>query len=212
MRGPGPASTLAARVAASTRSDLYGVVAAGLGGIDGPYHGAATSRAHRFLASAIDDPIGALAQHLRDGERVPGFGHVLYESGDPRAEWLLARLRQHPTPMIEHVMAAADVIAVEMAERSGLFPNSGFALAVLAHGLDMRADAGEAIFAIARTTGWTAHALEEYPGEGSAIPCTRRLHRNSADSLEVLVEPQIPGARATRASVGTIPRRCGASR
>lgn len=154
------ASTLAARMAASTRANVYSVVAAGLGGIDGPYHAGATSGAYRFLASAMADPLGALGLKLRDGERIPGFGHTIYQRRDPRAEYLLGRLRALPDAA--PVLTAVDTVADELANRKGLFPNSDFALGALALSLGMTADAAEAIFAFARMAGWVAHALEEY--------------------------------------------------
>ncbi|KAA0021429.1 citrate synthase [Antrihabitans cavernicola] len=160
------ASTLAVRMAASTRANLYATIAAGLGVMDGPYHGAATSRAYRFLDAAVEDPLGALGVRLRDGERIPGFGHVIYSNEDPRAEFLLARMRDRSDPRATRIVAAAQQIIDHMAERRDLLPNSDFALAVVAHGLGLRPDAPEAIFAIARMAGWVAHALEEYQEEG----------------------------------------------
>ncbi|MBP2478364.1 citrate synthase [Crossiella equi] len=159
-------STVAARIAASSRADLYAVVSAGLGAMDGQYHGAASSLAHRFLAQAQEDPVAALSEHLRSGNPLPGFGHRFYRGRDPRADVLLARLRDlapsHPA------MAAAEVLI----ERTGTFPNVDLALALLSHVYDMPPEAGETIFAIARTVGWTAHALEEYREPGLRFRAT----------------------------------------
>jgi citrate synthase len=149
------ASTLAARVAASTRAHPYAVVSAGLAALDGPLHGAASGLAHTLLAEALtrDDPVATVADRLRTGEPVPGFGHGLYPGGDPRATALLAMLPDGP------VHATADRI---IRARSGVHPNVDFALAALTLHFGMPSDAGEAIFAVARTAGWLAHALEEY--------------------------------------------------
>ncbi|GAA2112068.1 citrate synthase [Microlunatus panaciterrae] len=155
-------STLAARVAASARADLYAVLSAGLGAIDGPFHGGATSRAFRFMTEALASPADALGVRFRDGVAVPGFGHLLYAGPDPRADYLLDRLRRLDDPAAQRATAAADLVIDQLAERQDLHPNTDFALAVLGHGLGLRPDAGEAIFAIARMAGWTAHALEEY--------------------------------------------------
>lgn len=156
------ASTLGVRVAASTRANLYSVVAAGLGCIDGPLHGSAADPVIRFMSSAIDDPIGALATHLRSGERVPGFGHVIYTDRDPRAEELLRLLRDPAHGADPAVVAAADVVIEEVSNRFDTFPNSDFALATFTLGYGLRADTPETVFAFARIVGWTAHALEEY--------------------------------------------------
>src|SRR5215207_698744 len=81
-------STVAARVAASARANLYAVVSAGLGALDGHYHGAATTLAYEFLGRAMKNPTAALSDQLRSGEPVPGFGHRIYQQRDPRAEVL----------------------------------------------------------------------------------------------------------------------------
>jgi len=157
-------STVAARVAASARAHPYAVVSAGLGALDGPYHGASTTLAYRFLADAIDDPVRALADRLRLGSAVPGFGHRIYRARDPRAALILAALRDHPPAAA--VLTAVDAVTAGLASRPGAFPNVDLALAVAAHALDLRSDAAEAVFALARTVGWIAHALEEYRGPG----------------------------------------------
>jgi citrate synthase len=152
------ASTLAARVAASTRAHPYAVVGAGLAALDGPLHGAASSAAHVLLADAVthNDPLGTIAGYLRTGDPIPGFGHHLYPDGEPRATALLAEL---PAGRVRDI---ADDIVDMLRTRSGLHPNVDLALAALALHYDMTDDAGETIFAVARTAGWIAHALEEY--------------------------------------------------
>ncbi|MEU4688832.1 citrate synthase [Actinoplanes sp. NPDC023714] len=154
------ASTLAARVAASTRAHPYAVVSAGLAALDGPLHGAASSLAHTLLAEAMSgpDPVAIVSERLRaagTSGTVPGFGHPLYPDGDPRATTLLA-LVDGPARRV------AEQLGAVMRTRSGVLPNVDLALAALTLRHDMPADAGEAIFAVARTAGWLAHALEEY--------------------------------------------------
>jgi citrate synthase len=155
-------STLAARVAASARSNLYSVVSAGLGALDGHYHGAATTLAYKFLERALQDPVEALSDQLRSGEPVPGFGHRIYQQHDPRAEVLFELLVD--SPVLQSVRAISEEVPG--------FPNSDLALAAMMHAYDFRPDAGEAVFAIARIIGWTAHALEEYaePGLRFRVP------------------------------------------
>ncbi|MER5673397.1 citrate synthase [Pseudonocardia alni] len=158
-------STVAARVAASTLADVHAVVSAGLGALDGPRHGLVSGLAHRFLTDALEDPPGALAQRLRAGERVPGFGHSVYRGTDPRATVLLDRLRADPAA--DDVVACVDAVVAGM-DRGGDGPaaNVDLALAALMHAHDLRPDAGELLFACARTVGWVAHALEEYAEPG----------------------------------------------
>jgi len=156
-------STFAARIAASTRADPYSVVTAGLGVVAGPLHGGA-SRAAWAMFDAAAGPAGvsgALEDVLRMyGGRYPGFGHFLHTSGDPRGAALLAMLRD----VLGRTRAITTVEAVLNAaqRRSTIQPNVDAAIAALAFATGMPADAGEAIFTIARTVGWLAHAREEY--------------------------------------------------
>ncbi|GLX21440.1 MULTISPECIES: citrate/2-methylcitrate synthase [Streptomyces] len=155
------ASTLAVRVAASARAHPYAVVSAGLGALEGPLHGAAGRLAHRMLAEVLERGGAApvVAEHLRAGRRVPGLGHRLYRGEDPRARALFAHLEG--LPAAAPALGAARDVAAVMA-RHGLHPNVDLALAVLTVSCGMTAEAGETVFAVARTAGWIAHALEEY--------------------------------------------------
>ncbi|MEV6581573.1 citrate synthase [Streptomyces sp. NPDC051582] len=157
------ASTLAVRVAASARAHPYAAVSAGLGALEGPLHGAAGRLAHRMLAEALDRGGAApvVADHLRSGRRVPGLGHRLYEGEDPRATALFARLEDVPRAG-PALAAAREVVATAAARRGGLHANVDLALAVLTVSCGMPAEAGETVFAVSRTAGWMAHALEEY--------------------------------------------------
>jgi citrate synthase len=155
------ASTFAARVAASTRADPYSVVFAGLGALGGPAHGAASAPVHDLLdAAASGRGRAALGDRLATGERIPGFGHFLYPDGDPRATVVLDLVRGAAPS--ERILAASDEVLALVRERAGIEPNIDFAVAVLSVCTGMPRDAGEAIFAIARTAGWIAHAMEEY--------------------------------------------------
>jgi len=156
------ASTLAARVAASVRADPYAVVATGLGALGGPLHGGASLGAEGMLAAAATpaDAPRVVGELLRRTGRVPGFGHFVYRAGDPRAVCLLG-LVARAAPGSPRV-AVADAILAEMRGRALPEPNIDFALAVLADVAGMISGAGEAVFAVSRTAGWMAHALEEY--------------------------------------------------
>ncbi|MFI0444171.1 citrate synthase [Actinomadura sp. 6N118] len=156
------ASTLAARVAASVRADPYAVVAVGLGTVGGPLHGGASFGAERMFAE-IGEPGRSgrvIGERLRAGQRIPGFGHSIYKSGDRRASVLFDLIREvapdHPW------LAVADTVLTEAARRRLPEPNVDLALATLTSVAAMPPGSGEAIFAVARTAGWIAHALEEY--------------------------------------------------
>src|SRR5215211_310833 len=153
------ASTVAARVAASVRADPYAVVSAGLATVSGTLHGGA-SLGIEALLDEIDRPERAatvVGARLRQGERFRGFGHRLYPDGDPRAAVLLARLRD--TAGGSPRLAVVEALLEAAADRGLPQPNVDLALAALAHVAGMTRGAGEAVFAVARTAGWIAHAL-----------------------------------------------------
>ncbi|MET8829774.1 citrate synthase family protein [Streptomyces sp. NPDC004610] len=156
------ASTLAVRVAASARAHIYAAVSAGLGVLEGPLHGAASGLAHRLIEQVLEqgDAAPVIADELRAGRRIPGLGHRLYPREDPRARALFARLAE--LPRAEPALAAARDIVDTAARHTPLHANVDLALAVLTVSCGMPATAGETVFAVARTAGWIAHALEEY--------------------------------------------------
>jgi citrate synthase len=156
------ASTLAARIAASVRADPYAAVMAGLGTTGGTLHGGASLGAETMLADA-DTPARAaeaVGLRMRRGERIPGFGHLVYRSGDARATMLLDRVRA-AAPRHD-ALPVADAVLAEAHRRRLPAPNVDFALAVLTRASGMPVGSGEAIFAVARTAGCLAHAMEEY--------------------------------------------------
>ncbi len=155
------ASTLAVRVAASTRADPAAVVSTGLGVLSGSLHG----RASRLARHLIDDalmvgPIRATTNALAGGARIAGFGHSVYVEADPRAVVLLDLLRH----AVGHgrVMAVVDELQATVFDRIGRPPNVDLALAAMSVVAKMPDDGGEAVMSIARIAGWLAHAQEEY--------------------------------------------------
>ncbi|MET9159898.1 citrate synthase [Streptomyces parvulus] len=156
------ASTLAVRLAASARAHAYAAVSAGLGVIEGPLHGAAGGLAHRMLLEVLDQGSAApvVAEELRAGRRVPGLGHRLYPGEDPRARALFTLLED--IPRAAPALAAARDVQATAARHTPLHANVDLALAVLTASSGMPSTAAETIFAVARTAGWIAHALEEY--------------------------------------------------
>jgi citrate synthase len=164
------ASTLAARAAASVRADPYAVVGTGLGAMSGALHGGASLGAETLMAaaSAPDDVPRVVAELLRRGEKIPGFGHFVYRGGDPRAIVLFNLIRRAAPKSGQ--LAVADAVLAEVRQKSLPEPNIDLAIATLARVAGMVRGAGEAIFAVARTAGWIAHALEAYAGPGPLRP------------------------------------------
>jgi citrate synthase len=152
-------STLAVRVAACTRADLYDALMAGLATLAGPLHGAASQGAYELLVKVERDGVSrALNEILHRHENLPGFGHKVYKEGDPRfaALWDLAR------PLLSAERCDLFLEILERAAADGVpLPNCDLALAALSWGTGMPPDAGRTIFTVARLAGWTAHYQEE---------------------------------------------------
>ena len=152
-------STFGARVAASTWADPYLVVSAGLAVVGGPLHGGAAERARRLLGEVdADGAPEAVGRHLAEGQRLPGFGHAVYEHVDPRFGALVDALG-----VAGDRPPSLDALVDLAAERQLSFPNVDLALAAVAEAYGWHAEAPQAVFALARITGWLAHAIEEYP-------------------------------------------------
>jgi citrate synthase len=124
-------STLAARVAASTRANPFACVLAAIGAVSGPLHGRAAIGTHRILSEALGtgNAGAAVEGALETSERIPGFGHSLYDGVDPRAELLLERVAT-----IAGARATRTVEAVRRlgTDATGEEPNIDFALGALA--------------------------------------------------------------------------------
>jgi citrate synthase len=152
-------STVAVRVAASVRSDPYDALLAGLTTLAGPLHGGASQMAYEFLVVAErDGAVRAINDVLRAQGRLPGFGHTVYTSGDPRFGALLTlaepSLSERQRDVLHEVIALAAAHDVPL-------PNCDLALAALSWGTGMPSDSGRTIFAVARVAGWAAHYMEE---------------------------------------------------
>jgi citrate synthase len=143
------ASTFAARVTASTGASLAAAVLAGLCALSGPRHGGMAARVEAFAAEAARC---GWRRALRGGEAAPGFGHGLYPDGDPRAAALLGAI-EVPTVLVS--------LRAEIEAATGQRANVDFALVALRQSLGLPDEAPLALFALARTAGWLAHAIEQ---------------------------------------------------
>lgn len=154
-------STRAARMAASFRADVYGVIEAGLSILAGAWHGGRALSAEKMLddiaeAGQAEGVVGAL---LRSGD-IPCLGMPRYQDGDPRYRHLMTLLRDVDAghPIIDYVDQIEAIVF-----RTGLpHPSVEIALAALSRMFGCVDGASEAIFAIGRSAGWVAHALEMY--------------------------------------------------
>jgi 2-methylcitrate synthase len=162
------ASTFAARVAAATLTDIHSAIVAGIGTLKGPLHGGANAEVMRLLLEIgkdappekVDEAIrGKLARK----EKIPGFGHRVYHTEDPRA----THLRQMSRDLGQR---AGETQWFEMSQRietlvkgeKKLNPNVDFYSASTYHALGIPIELFTPIFAVSRISGWTAHVLEQY--------------------------------------------------
>lgn len=147
------ASAFAVRVAASTGASIAASLLAGLCALSGPRHGGAGAAALAFIEEADrTDPATAVVDCVARGHPLPGFGHPLYPGGDPRA-WALLSILPHDPLIAALRREASDV--------GGTQPNIDFALAALARSAPFPQDAPFRLFAIGRSIGWAAHAIEQ---------------------------------------------------
>lgn len=147
------ASTFAARVTASTGASLAAATLSGLSALSGPLHGGMSARVQVFVQETLK--VGAetaVGKRIAAGLPIPGFGHPLYPAGDPRAAAMLAAF-----PLTPEYQAITDAALAITGER----PNVDFALTALTWTLDLPDEAPFLIFAMARSVGWIAHALEQ---------------------------------------------------
>jgi citrate synthase len=162
------ASTFAARVAAATLTDIYSAIVAAIGTLKGPLHGGANADVMRLLIEIgqdatperIDD---AIRSRLARKVKIPGFGHRVYRTEDPRA----THLRRMSKELGER---AGNTRWFEMSRRieqlvtgeKTLYPNVDFYSASTYYTLGIPVDLYTPIFAVSRVSGWTAHCLEQY--------------------------------------------------
>jgi citrate synthase len=172
------ASTFAARVAAATLTDLHSAIVGAIGTLKGPLHGGANADVMRLLIEIgqdatperVDDAIRAkLARKVK----IPGFGHRVYRTEDPRA----THLRRMSKELGER---AGNTRWFEMSQRieklvtgeKKLYPNVDFYSASTYYTLGIPIDLFTPIFAVSRVSGWTAHCLEQYANNRLIRPRT----------------------------------------
>jgi citrate synthase len=162
------ASTFAARVITSTRSDIASAVCGAIGALKGPLHGGAPSEVVNQL-NEVGSPERAeqwIRETLDRGERLMGFGHRVYRAYDPRAAALrkVAEGMASTTDWLALAVAVEDVALRVLAERHpdrALKTNVEYYTAAVLQGIALQPDLYPATFAMARHAGWTAHVLEQ---------------------------------------------------
>jgi citrate synthase len=162
------ASTFAARVAAATLTDIYSAVVAAIGALKGPLHGGANAEVMKLLLELGQDAGGervdsVIRAKLARKEKIPGFGHRVYRTEDPRATHL--RRMSHDLGKRAGSTAWFDIserIEALVKGEKKLNPNVDFYSASTYYTLGIPVDLYTPIFAVSRMSGWTAHVLEQY--------------------------------------------------
>jgi citrate synthase len=170
------ASTFTVRCIASTGMHLFGAIVGGLAALAGPRHCGETMLVTALFHEAreagdIDRYVAARLARGGAEQRtiLPGFGHMLYPSGDPRGAMLLQMLSQQAATRAERqTLAEIEAIVRAARDATGLAPTIDFALSSLERVLALPQGAAFSMFALGRAAGWIAHAIEQY-GDGRLI-------------------------------------------
>jgi 2-methylcitrate synthase len=158
------ASTFTSRVVASTESDIYSATVAGIGALKGPLHGGANEMVMHMMLEIADPKkaeqwmIDALAQK----RKVMGFGHRVYKSGDSR----VPTMKKYAMKMAEVTgekkwMQMYEALEKVMVEKKKIYPNLDFPAGPAYYMMGFEIDFFTPIFVMARTTGWSAHIMEQ---------------------------------------------------
>ena len=159
------ASTFAARVIAATLSDVYSAVTGGIGALKGPLHGGANEDVIKMLleAGSAEKAIEHVKYRLANKIKIPGMGHRVYKTTDPRAVHL-AQLSEEIGKRTGHLdlYQTSKQIETYIKETKNLNANVDFYSASMYYSLGIPIDLFTPIFAVSRMSGWTAHVLEQY--------------------------------------------------
>ena len=162
------ASTFAARVTGSTLADPYAVISAAIATLAGPLHGGANEDVLAMLRSIPGGVKGVrswASEQVAQKAKVAGFGHRVYKVKDPRATILQGLVGQvferfGSTPLYD-IAVELETVMAELVGPKGVYPNVDFYSGIVYEKLGIPSDLFTPIFAIARTSGWLAHWLEQ---------------------------------------------------
>ncbi len=159
------ASTFAARVTASTNSDMYSAVTAAVGALKGPLHGGASEKVMEMLddiniQAEVEEYIYGL---LADQKKIMGFGHRIYRAQDPRTKHLRGMVedlchRDRTLGLYNKCIKIEEIVY----ERKKIYPNVDFYAAVTMDALGVPKEYFTPFFASSRIAGWVAHVIEQY--------------------------------------------------
>jgi citrate synthase len=160
------ASTFAGRVTAATLSDIYSAVTSAVGALKGPLHGGANEDVIRLLLELgnAGRAEAAVREMIAARKKMPGFGHRVYRTEDPRATHLrvLSEELGNRTGQIELYRTSKSIEETMHQLKPDIYPNVDFYSASAYYSLGIPIDLFTPVFAVSRMSGWTAHILEQY--------------------------------------------------
>ncbi|PYT32903.1 MAG: citrate synthase [Acidobacteria bacterium] len=178
------ASTFAARVTAATLSDIYSAITSAIGALKGPLHGGANQDVIQMLleAKTPDNAVAHVKQMLAQKKKIPGFGHRVYRTEDPRATHLRS-LSEELGKRTGHteLYQMSRLVEETIKQEKHLNANVDFYSASTYYSLGIPVDLFTPIFAISRMSGWTAHVLEQYQNNRLIRP--RAEYKGNPDGM-----------------------------
>lgn len=188
------ASTFAARVSAATLADMYSSITAAIGTLSGPLHGGANQAVIEMLTEigSKENAEEYIRSALEQKKKIPGFGHRVYKTEDPRATYLRRMSKElgeltGDTKWYEMSQVLEQVMLTE----KNIRPNVDFYSASVYHVLGIPADLFTPIFAVSRIAGWTAHVMEQYANNRLIRP--RAEYIGDMDRKFVPIEERVDG-------------------
>lgn len=162
------ASTFACLVVASTMSDIYFSVDAGIGALNGPLHGGANELVTKMLQEiGSPDNVPSWYRNAKESrKKIPGFGHRVYKTYDPRAKVLaplagmLAETNPDCSKMLQTAGRLEEMVVSELGADKKIFPNVDLYSGIIYHALRVPEDLYTVLFAVSRVSGWTARVME----------------------------------------------------
>ncbi len=189
------ASTFAARVAAATLADMYSSITSAIGTLSGPLHGGANEQVINMLLEIgnRERAEGYIKSALAEKKKIPGFGHRVYKTRDPRAEFLkhMAQALAERTGQLKLYELSLLIEDLMWKERK-LLPNVDFFSASVYYMLGIPTDLFTPVFAVSRISGWTAHVMEQYQNNRLIRP--RAEYVGPRDRKFVPIEQRPQGA------------------